>query len=432
MTAGATPDDRPPEPVALRSALVPGASTGASLAAERHAGGAARGTACRNAESPERVAPISGGSIPFDAGSAVAAAGVQPPRSSASAELAIIRPSRADPLPARSKGRRMFRTATRAVAALALTALAPLALAQALDRLVFATDWLAQAEHGGFYQAVAEGIYRKHGLDVTIRQGGPQVNGLQLLAANQLDVAMGDGLQALSAVEQGVPVVAIAATFQKNPTVLIAHPGVRRIEDLKGRPIAIGAPSNTTFWPWLRQQYGFADDQKRPYGFSVQPFLADKALAQQGFATSEPFSIEQAGVSPVVFLLADLGYPPYSEALIVTRATLAKRGDVLRRFVRASAEGWKSYLANPAPGNALIRKDNPQMGEALLAYGVRKLREYAIVEGGDARTQGLLTMTTARWQASVDFLRNAGLAKANVDYTQAWTLDIVKDVRVLP
>jgi len=318
------------------------------------------------------------------------------------------------------------------IALAALVAFAGHAHAQTLTKLVFSTDWLAQAEHGGFYQALAEGTYRKYGLDVEIRMGGPQVNGLQLLAAGRLDVAMADALQVLSAVEQKVPVVAIAATFQKNPTVLIAHPGVARIEDLKGRPIAIGAASNTTFWPWLRQQYGFTDDQKRPYGFSVQPFLADPTLSQQGFATSEPFSIEKGGVTPVVFLLADLGYPPYSEALAVTRQTLAKKRDALQRFIRASAEGWKSYLANPAPGNALIKRANPQMSDELLAYGVRKLKEYGIVDGGDARTQGLLTMTDARWRSTIDFLRGAGLAKPGIDYSRAWTLDLVKPVHVLP
>jgi len=304
--------------------------------------------------------------------------------------------------------------------------------AAAQDRVVFATDWLAQAEHGGFYQAVAEGIYKKHGLDVTIKMGGPQVNGLQLLAAGQLDVAMADGLQVLSAVEQSVPLTAIATTFQKNPTVLIAHPGVTKLEDLKGRPIAVSAAANTTYWPWVKQKYGYTDAQKRPYGFSVQPFLADPALSQQGFVTSEPFTIEKAGVKPVVFLLADQGYPPYSEVLAVTRDTIAKRADVMQRFVRASAEGWKSYLANPAPGNALIRKANPEMSEELLAYGVRKMREYAIVEGGDAKTGGLLSMTDARWKSTVDFLRSAGLAKAGTDYTRAWTLDVAKNVRVLP
>jgi NitT/TauT family transport system substrate-binding protein len=304
--------------------------------------------------------------------------------------------------------------------------------AQPLDKLVFSTDWLAQAEHGGFYQALAEGTYRKHGLDVTIRMGGPQVNGLQLLAAGRIDLGMGDGLQALNAAEQRVPLVAIAATFQKNPTVVIAHPGPSRLEDLKGKPIAIGAASNTTFWPWLKRKYGFTDDQKRPYGFSVQPFLADPSLSQQGFVTSEPFSIEKAGVRPAVFLLADFGYPPYSQALIVTQATLDKRRDALVRFVRASAEGWRSYLANPAPGNALIRKDNPQMGDDLLAFGLANMRRYGLVDSGDARTRGLLTMTDARWQATVAFLRDAGLAKPDVDYGRAWTLDVVRDVKVLP
>jgi NitT/TauT family transport system substrate-binding protein len=320
----------------------------------------------------------------------------------------------------------------RACLALASAAMAVTLHAQPQDKLVFATDWLAQAEHGGFYQAVAEGIYRKYGLDVTIRMGGPQVNGLQLLAAGQLDVVMGDALQVLSAVEQGVPVTAIAATFQKNPTVIIAHPGVAKLEDLKGKPIAVAAASNTTFWPWLKQRYGFTDSQKRPYAFSVQPFLVDKNLSQQGFATSEPFSIEKAGVTPAVFLLAERGYPPYSEVLAVRRNTLSDKADALTRFVRASAEGWKSYLANPAPGNALIKRDNPQMSDELLAYGHRKMKEYGIVAAGDTATQGLLTMTDARWQQTVEFLRGAGLAKAGVDYAQAYTLSIVRNVKVLP
>jgi len=318
-----------------------------------------------------------------------------------------------------------------ALLALVASAIAPLQ-AQPLQKIVFSTDWLAQAEHGGFYQAVAEGTYRKYGLDVDIRMGGPQVNGLQLLAAGQLDVAMADALQVMSAIEQNVPLLAFAATFQKNPTVLIAHPGVSRIEDLKGKPVALASASNTTFWPWLRQKYGFTDDQKRPYGFSVQPFLADRTLSQQGFATSEPFSIEKAGVRPVVFLLADYGYPPYSEALVVTQKTLRDRRDALERFLRASAEGWRSYLANPAPGDALIKQANPQMTDDLLAYGVRKLREYEIVTGGDARRFGLLTMTDARWQATAEFLRATGLAKPEVDYHRAYTLDVVKAVRVVP
>jgi NitT/TauT family transport system substrate-binding protein len=324
----------------------------------------------------------------------------------------------------------MIRTTWRV--ALAVVPLIFAVASHAQDKLTFSTDWLAEAEHGGFYQALAQGIYKKHGLEVELKSGGPQVNGLQLLAAGQLDIVMADALQVMSAVEQQIPVTAIAATFQKNPAVIIAHPGVTNLAELKGKPVAISAASNTTFWPWLRERYGFTDDQKRPYAFSVQPFLVDKNLSQQGFVTSEPFSIEKGGVKPVVFLLADLGYPPYAEALVVTRDTLGMRGDALRRFVLASAEGWKSYLTNPAPGNALIKQANPQMSDDLLAYGLAKMKSYAIVEGGDATTRGLLVMTDARWTSTLEFLRSANLAKANVDYRKAWTLDIVNNVKVLP
>jgi NitT/TauT family transport system substrate-binding protein len=303
--------------------------------------------------------------------------------------------------------------------------------AHAQDKLVFGTNWYAQAEHGGFYQAVAEGTYRKHGLDVQVRMGGPNVNGLQLLLAGRMDLFMGYDIQTVQAVAQGLPVVTIAATFQKDPAVIIAHPGVAKLDELKGRPIAISAASDTTFWPWLRARYGFTDDQKRPYAFSVQPFLVDERLAQQGYVTSEPYSIEKGGVKPVLFLLADLGYPPYAQTIVVTRDTLAKRADSLKRFVQATAEGWKSYLANPASGNALIRRDNPQMEDALLAYGLAKMREYAIVTGGDAARLGILAMTDERWKRTFDFMVQAGMVKADLDYRRAYTLEVVRAVKVL-
>ena len=255
----------------------------------------------------------------------------------------------------------MIRTALRILLASAF-ATSGAVFAQAPERIVFATDWLAQAEHGGFYQALAEGTYRKYGLDVTIKMGGPQVNGLQLLAAGQLDVVMGDALQVVSAVEQGVPLVAIAATFQKNPTAIIAHPGVAKLEDLKGKPIAIGAASNTTFWPWLKQRYGFTDDQKRPYGFSraAVPRRPDAVAAglRHVRAVLDREGRRQAGRVPARRPRAIRRTPRRSSSR-APRSTGAR--DALARFVRASAEGWKSYLANPAPGNALIKRDNPEM-----------------------------------------------------------------------
>lgn len=305
-------------------------------------------------------------------------------------------------------------------------------IAQTPAKVVFLTNWLAQAEHGGFYQAVAEGTYRKHGLDVEVRMGGPQVNVVQLLLAGQADLVMGYDLQTIKLVEQGLPVVTVAATFQKDPAALIAHPDVRSLPELKSRTLLIGQASETTFWPWLKAKFGFADAQKRPYAFSVQQFLVDKNVAQQGYATSEPYTIEKGGVKPNVFLLADAGYPPYAQTIVTLQRTALDRPDMVRGFVQASAEGWKSYLANPAPGNALIRKANPQMEEELLAYGLREIKRYELVTGGDAMREGLLTMTDARWQETFEFMARAGLAKAETPYRKAYTLEFVKAVKVLP
>ncbi|HTO44533.1 MAG TPA: ABC transporter substrate-binding protein [Burkholderiales bacterium] len=319
-----------------------------------------------------------------------------------------------------------------AVVAAAL-ALAPgLAAAQQPTKVVFTTNWYAEAEHGGFYQALAEGIYARNGLDVEVKMGGPQINVMQLLLAGQADLIMGYDLQTIKAIEQGLPVVTVAATFQKDPAVLIAHPGVAQLADLKSRTLLIGQASETTFWPWLKSRYGFTDAQKRPYAFSVQQFLVDQNVAQQGYLTSEPYTIEKGGISPVVFLLADSGYPPYAETIVVTTKTLKEKPDMILRFVRASAEGWKAYLNAPAAGNALIRKANPEMTEELLAYGVAKMKQYGLVTGGDAGTLGILTMTDVRWKQTFDFMVSAGLAKPEVDYHKAYTLQFVKQIKVLP
>jgi NitT/TauT family transport system substrate-binding protein len=304
--------------------------------------------------------------------------------------------------------------------------------AAALDKLTFMTNWYAQAEHGGFYQAIAEGTYRKHGLDVTVKMGGPQVNVMQLLLAGRADVVMGYDIQTLKALEQNLPVVTIGAVFQSDPVALIAHPDVKKIEQLKTRTLLIGQASETTYWPWLKAKFGFSDRQKRPYTFSVQQFLVDPNVAQQGYATSEPYQIEKAGIKPTVFLLAEYGYPPYAQTLVALQKSVQQKPDVLRRFYQATAEGWKSYLANPAPGNALIRRDNPQMAEDVIAHGVATMKRYKLVDGGDARRLGILAMTDARWRQTFDFMVGAGMLRADVDRKRAYTLQFVDAVKVLP
>jgi NitT/TauT family transport system substrate-binding protein len=302
--------------------------------------------------------------------------------------------------------------------------------AAAADALVLGTNWFAEAEHGGFYQALATGIYKKYDLDVTIKMGGPQVNGIQLLAGGVIDVWMGYDFQTLKAVEQGVPVTTVAAFFQKDPQAILAHPDVKRWEDLKGHPLYIAGGSETSFWPWLKAKYGFTDTQKKPYAFSVAPFLADPASAQQGYITSEPFAMEQGGVTPTELLMADAGYPPYATTMVTLKKTVADRSSVIARFVKASAEGWLSYLKDPAPGNALIKKDDPKMTDAQLAYGVAQLRKYGLVTGGDAATKGVGVMTDARWKQTDEVMVRFGLLPATIDYHEAYTLQFVNSLPV--
>ncbi|HEY9224755.1 MAG TPA: ABC transporter substrate-binding protein [Variovorax sp.] len=326
----------------------------------------------------------------------------------------------------------VFRLASLAgAAALAFAAAAP---AQAQDKFTYMTNWYAQAEHGGFYQAVAEGIYKKHGLDVTIKMGGPQVNITQMMAAGQADCIMGSSdIQMMQVREGGVPVVTVAAFFQKDPQVLIAHEDVKKFEDLKGKTLLIGAQAQRGYWPWLKAKFGFTDEQTRPYTFNIQPFVADKNAAQQGYLTSEPYAIQKAGVKANVLMFSDHGFPAYATTVSCMDKTVKDRSKQVAAFVKASAEGWKSYLANPAPANALIKKDNPNMTDDQLAYSVAKLKEMGMITGGDAGKLGIGVITDARSKASYDFLVSAKLLDpAKVELAKTYTTEFIKDAKVLP
>jgi NitT/TauT family transport system substrate-binding protein len=301
--------------------------------------------------------------------------------------------------------------------------------AAAADTVTLGTDWKAEAEHGGYYQALATGIYKKYGLDVKLEQGGPQVNHSELLAAGRLDFDIApNSFIALNFVQQNIPMVAVAALFQKDPSVLIAHRGQGddSFAALKGKPIMIGADTRVTSWQFLKKKFGYSDDQIRPYDFSVAPFLADPKAIQEGYLTSEPFTIEQHGVKPVVLLLADAGYDSYGSLIETSQKLVHDKPGLVRRFVEASIEGWYSYLyGNPAPANALIKRDNPEMTDALLAYGRAKLKHYGIIDSGDAKKLGIGAMTTARWRHFFTTMTAAGVYPRTLDYKNAFTLEFV-------
>jgi NitT/TauT family transport system substrate-binding protein len=314
----------------------------------------------------------------------------------------------------------------------ALTVLIVLAnggAALALDQVRLGTDWQAEAEHGGYYQAIAAGIYARHGIKVVLRQGGPQVNQSQLLAAGRLDFAVvSNSFLPLNFLKERIPMVAVAAFFQKDPTVLITHrsAGYTGLADLKGKPIMIGGDTRVGWWLFLKAKFGYTDAQIRPYIFNTAPFLANPQAIQQGYLTSEPFLIEQAGGDPQVFLLADAGYSSYGSIIETSQNLVRKNPGLVQRFVNATIEGWRDYLYDDnRAANALIKKDNPEQTDAILAYALAKMRSDGIVDSGDAKKFGIGAMTDARWKDFFDVMARQGVYPASLDYRDAYTLRFI-------
>jgi NitT/TauT family transport system substrate-binding protein len=303
--------------------------------------------------------------------------------------------------------------------------------AQQPDKVVFGTNWLAQAEHGGYYQAIADGTYKRYNLEVSIRQGGPQAANRALLIGGQIDFYMGGNmLEPFSAIEQNIPIVTVGAIFQKEPQVLIAHPdqGIETFEDLKKLTLFISKDGYASYWQWMKQAYpGFRDEQVKPYTFNPAPFLADKRSAQQGYVTAEPFEIERQGkFKPKVFLIADAGFDTYSTLIETRRRTVTEKPDLVRRFVEASIVGWYNYLyGDSAAANALIKRDNPEMTDEQIAFSIAAMKEYGIVISGDAETKGIGCITDAKIKSFFDKMVQAGVVKAGIDYRRSFDAQFV-------
>jgi NitT/TauT family transport system substrate-binding protein len=313
-----------------------------------------------------------------------------------------------------------------------LTAVVAGAPVRAQDRVTFGLDWRAEAEYGGYYQALATGLYAKKGLDVTIQQGGPQVNHMQLLMAGRLDFNLGGG-RAIEFAQEGLPFLAVAAIFQKELAVLIAHPnqGNDSFEALKGKPIMIGSDTRNGWWRFLAAKYGYDDSQIHPYTFNMAPFLADKKAIQQGYFSSEPYLIRQKiGFDPVVLPLSDAGYLGYANIITTSAKLIRERPDLAQRFIDASIEGWYSYLyGDPSPANKLIMQANPDMPVDLIDFGRKTMIEHGIVDSGDALTLGIGAMTDTRWKSFYESMTAVGVYQPGIDISKAYTTQFV-DKRV--
>jgi len=303
------------------------------------------------------------------------------------------------------------------------------ALAADLTPVSFGTNWLAQAEHGGFYQSVADGTYAECGLDVTVVPGGPQVNNRALMLTGKIDYHMGgDLLQAFNAAKEGIPVVAVAATFQKHPQVIIAHPGkAKTFADLRDLTLLIGDNGFASYYQWMIAAYGFTVEQRQPYTFNPAPFLADENKAMQGYLSSEPYVIEtEGGFAPDVFLIADAGYSTYATTIETMADTIANKPEQVKCFVEGSVKGWYNYLyGDNSAANALILRDNPDMTQDKTDYAIDKMKSEGIVDSGDALELGIGAMTDEKIKDFYDKMVDAGVIEAGLDYSATYTTEFV-------
>lgn len=297
----------------------------------------------------------------------------------------------------------------------------------------FLTDWFPEAEHGGFYQAQADGLYRDKGLDVTIGMGGPQINNYQLLAANQAECVIGYDLSTLNAISQGMKIKEVATSFQKSPEVVIAHDNVSKIEQIKGKTLLVSSAEMTEWYPWLKAKYHLDDTTVKPYTFNIQPFMNDPNVVQQGYISSEPYSIRQAGGKINVFLLSDYGYPVYGGSIVCRQDVIDSRPDDIKAFLQASMQGWKNYLKDGTKANQIIFKLNPNMTQGQIDYGLQQMQTHGLVTGGDATTKGIGVITEKRmneiWQMATSLNLVDG---TKVPQNSFYTTEFIDKVNVLP
>ncbi|MBY6160336.1 ABC transporter substrate-binding protein [Mameliella alba] len=307
----------------------------------------------------------------------------------------------------------------------ALTSLAILtgATAQSAEPVTFALNWLPVAEHGGFYQAQLDGTYAACGLDVSIIPGGPQVNNRALMLAGRVDFHMGsDLLAAFNAAAEDIPVVAVAAIFQKTPQILMTHPGkADGFEGLKDMTILVDDNAYATYYRWMINKFGFSAEQRQPYTYNAAPFLADDGKVMQGYLTSEPYLIEtEGGFKPDVYLLADHGFDSFATTIETMRGTLEKHPDTVKCFVEGSITGWYNYLwGDNSAANAEIKRLNPEFTQDKIDFAISQMKTYEVLTAGDAATLGIGAIPLDKAERFFRSMVEAGVLDEGLDWASA-------------
>ncbi|MDI3287755.1 ABC transporter substrate-binding protein [Polyangium sp. 15x6] len=276
----------------------------------------------------------------------------------------------------------------------------------AAGKVKLTLNWVPEPEFGGFYAAREAGAYKRAGLDVDIMPGGAGVPVLQMVANGQSDFGVVGADELIIARARGADVIPVFATYQTFPQAIMVHAsrGAKSMADVfQSGTLAI--EPGTAYAAYLKKKYGFDKVKVVPYDGGVARFVLDKEYAQQCFITSEPIAARKKGAEPKVFLVADEGFDPYGTVIITRKALWKENPDKVRAFVRASREGLRAYLDDPAPANAVMQKLNTTMDAETFAAAAAAQKP--LVENPQTKKLGM--MTRERWDTLGKQLLDLGI-----------------------
>jgi NitT/TauT family transport system substrate-binding protein len=299
-----------------------------------------------------------------------------------------------------------------------------------LFKITVQLDWMAEPEHGGFYQAAARGFFRDEGLDVILLPGGPGAHVMPSVATGKADVGQAGDIETLLKQAEGLPFVQFAAVFQDDPAGILVHAdsSVQRFEDLQGRTII--ARPGWAFLDFLKKKFGLQLNVVAQ-NFSSAAFLSNREALQQGYYIAEPYHIIKAGGKMPRFLSTwDAGFRGYA-VLVTSRRFSRAHPERLRAFTRAYVRGWQEYLeGDPGPAHAAMKQANANNTDEFMAFSRKMIIDERLVVGRDATggSARIGRLDPARFAAQITLLEELGLLpKGRVTAASTMTTDFLPE-----
>jgi NitT/TauT family transport system substrate-binding protein len=277
-------------------------------------------------------------------------------------------------------------------------------------------NWKPEPQFGGFYAAEVDGIYGRHGLNVTITAGGAGAPTIDMIGAGTVPFAIVSADEIVRARAMGNLVVALFTVYQTNPQGIMtrASRGFKTLADIFTHPGILAMERGLPYSDFLQKKYGFGNLKIVPSPFGdLSLYRSEENYAMQCFVTSEPLAAKKTGIEPQTFLIAESGYNPYTTVLATSESYLKSNPQIVKSMIDAVREGWQAYLADPTKANEYMGGLNPTMDAQ--TFKDSAAAQKPLIESADTKRVGLGTMTPDRWQMLVQQLVELKVIEKRMD-----------------